>query len=56
MTLAMDIVIDHGATYGATLSWLASHGPGLGEPDVTVVRTVDVPRLETMFVELLTRR
>lgn len=53
--LAMDIVIDHGATYGATLSWPAGGGPGLGEPDVTVVRTVDVPRLEALFVELLQR-
>ncbi len=54
--LAMDIVIDHGATYGATLSWPTGGGPGLGEPEVTVVRTVDVPRLEAMFVELLQRR
>ena len=54
--LAMDIVIDHGATYGATLSWPAGGGPGLGEPDATVVRSVDVPRLEAMFVNLLLRR
>ena len=54
--LAMDVVIDHGATYGATLSWPPGGGPGLGEPDVLVVRTVDVPRLEKMFVELLQRR
>lgn len=53
--LAMDIVIDHGAAYGATLSWPAGGGPGLGEPDVTVVRSVDVPRLEAMFVDLLRR-
>jgi inosine-uridine nucleoside N-ribohydrolase len=53
--LAMDIVVDHGATYGATLSWPAGKGPGLGEPDVLVVRNVDVPRLEAMFVELMTR-
>ena len=54
--VAMDIVIDHGATYGATLSWPAGGGPGLGEPDVNVVRTVDVLRLEAMFVELMQRR
>lgn len=52
----MDIVIDHGATYGATLSWPASQGPGLGEPEALVVRSVDVPRLEVMFGELLRRR
>lgn len=53
LTLAMDIEIDHGASYGATLSWPASAGPGLGEPDVTVVRAMDVPRLEALFVRLM---
>jgi inosine-uridine nucleoside N-ribohydrolase len=53
--LAMDIDIGHGANYGATLSWPAGGGPGLGEPEVTVVRAVDVPRLEAMFVELVGR-
>ena len=51
----MDIDIGHGANYGATLSWPAGGGPGLGEPEVTVVRAVDVPRLEAMFVELVGR-
>jgi len=51
--LAMDTDIDHGANYGATLSWPEGKGPGLGEPDVTVVFEVDVPRLEKMFVELI---
>ena len=54
--LAMDIDTDHGPTYGATLSWPAGGGPGLGEPDVTVVRAVDVARLEALFGELLQRR
>lgn len=49
--LAMDIDIGHGPNYGATLSWPAGGGPGLGEPDVEVVRAVDVPRLERMFVD-----
>ena len=48
--LAMDIDIGHGANYGSTLSWPAGGGPGLGEPDATVVRAVDIPRLEAMFV------
>lgn len=56
LTLAMDIETDHGASYGATLSWPAGAGPGLGEPDVTVVRAVDVPRLEALFVALMQRR
>jgi len=54
--LAMEIAIDHGATYGSVVSWPAGGGPGLGEPDVTVVRSVDVPRLEALFVELMQRR
>ncbi len=51
--LAMDIDVDHGPNYGATLSWPAGGGPGLGEPDVSVVRSIDVPRLEAMFVDLV---
>ncbi len=51
--LAVDIEIDHGASYGATLSWPAGAGPGLGEPDVRVVLAVDLPRLETLFVTLM---
>ncbi|MES1169051.1 MAG: nucleoside hydrolase, partial [Oleiharenicola lentus] len=53
--VAMDIEIDHGANYGATLSWPAGKGPGLGEPDVTAVLEIDVPKLEALFVECLTR-
>jgi len=51
--LAMDIDIDHGANYGATLSWPAGKGPALGEPDVEVVFNIDVPRLEALFVRLI---
>jgi inosine-uridine nucleoside N-ribohydrolase len=53
--LAMDVEVGHGPTYGATVSWPAGGGPGLGEPDVSVVRTIDVPRLEAMFVEAVRR-
>jgi purine nucleosidase len=56
LPLAMDIEIDHGASYGATLSWPVGGGPGLGEPDVTIVRRVDVARLEALFVELMQRQ
>jgi purine nucleosidase len=53
--LAVDVDIDHGAGYGATLSWLPGFGPGLGEPVVTVVRAIDIPRLERMFVDSMRR-
>jgi inosine-uridine nucleoside N-ribohydrolase len=53
--LAMDIDIDHGPTYGATLSWPPGGGPGLGEPEVTVIRAVDVARLNTLFIEIMQR-
>jgi purine nucleosidase len=55
-TMAVDIATDHGANYGATLSWPSGHGPGLGEPEVTVVRSVHVARVEQMIVDLLQRR
>ena len=51
--LAMDIDLDHGANYGATLSWPPGGGPGLGEPDVTVVRAIDIPGLERLFIRLM---
>ena len=44
-----------GAGYGSTLSWPAGKGPGLGERDVDVVLEVDVPKLEELVVDLLTR-
>jgi purine nucleosidase len=53
--VAMDVDIDHGAGYGATLSWFAGFNPGLGEPMVTVVRAIDIPKLERLFVTELQR-
>jgi inosine-uridine nucleoside N-ribohydrolase len=53
--LALDIATDHGAGYGATLSWTAGGGPGLGEPDVTVVHAIDPAKLEELFVRLMQR-
>lgn len=53
--VAMDIDIDHGPNYGSTLSWPAGGGPGLGEPDVTVIRALDNARLDDLFVELMHR-
>jgi purine nucleosidase len=54
-TVAMDIDIGHGPNYGATLSWAAANAPGLGEPLVTVVRAIDIPRLQQMFVDEVRR-
>jgi inosine-uridine nucleoside N-ribohydrolase len=51
--VAMDIATDHGAGYGATLSWPSGRGPGLGEPEITVVHAIDEARLEDMFVRLM---
>jgi inosine-uridine nucleoside N-ribohydrolase len=53
--LAMDVDIDHGPNYGATLSWLPGSNPGLGEPIVTVVRAIDVARLQRLFIECMRR-
>ncbi len=51
--LAMDVDIDHGPNYGATLSWPTDFAPGLGEPVVTAVRAIDIHRLERLFVRLI---
>ena len=53
--VALDIATDHGAGYGATLSWPPGGGPGLGEPDVNVVRAIDAAQFEAMFVALMQR-
>jgi purine nucleosidase len=53
--VAMDIDIGHGANYGATVSWAPANAPGLGEPLVTVVRAIDIPRLEQMFADEVRR-
>ncbi|HZZ59172.1 MAG TPA: nucleoside hydrolase [Opitutaceae bacterium] len=53
-TLYVDVDIDHGAEYGATLSWYPGFNPGLGEPKVTVVRRINRHRLERLFVARMT--
>jgi len=54
--LAMDVTIDHGAGYGAVQSWPSGGGPGLGEREVTVVRSVNVSQLDILFAALMRRR
>ena len=53
-TLLVDVDTSFTANYGATLSWPVGAGPGLGERPVQVVFTVDVPRLNSLVVRLLT--
>jgi inosine-uridine nucleoside N-ribohydrolase len=52
--LLVDVDIDHGADYGATLSWYPGFNPGLGERRLTVVRKIDIHRLERLFVARVT--
>lgn len=54
-TLYLDVSIDHGATYGDTLSWSPGSNPGLGERPVTVNVDLDTARFYREFVELMTR-
>ncbi len=55
-TMAVDVdTAAVSAGYGNTLSWPAGKGPGQGERDVEVVFEVDVPRLEALVAERLTR-
>jgi inosine-uridine nucleoside N-ribohydrolase len=53
-TLLVDVDTSFTANYGAILSWPVGAGPGLGERPVQVVFTVDVPRLNSLVVRLLT--
>jgi purine nucleosidase len=52
--LAVDVDTSFTAGYGNTLSWPAGGGPGLGERTATVVREIDVPKLERLMIERLT--
>ncbi|HEY1892112.1 MAG TPA: nucleoside hydrolase [Steroidobacteraceae bacterium] len=53
-TLLVDVDTSFTANYGAILSWPKGAGPGVGERPVEVVFTVDVPRLNSLVVRLLT--
>ena len=54
-TLAMDVDLMPGPSYGALLTWAAGRGPHLGERDVRVVLGVDNAAVKARFVELLNR-
>jgi purine nucleosidase len=49
----VDVDTSFTAGYGNTLSWDATHAPGLGEQKATVVQEVDVPKLDKLFVSLM---
>ena len=52
--MSMDVDTNAGAaSYGETLSWQPGGGPGLGEPVVEAVRSVDVDAFNTMFVKAM---
>jgi purine nucleosidase len=53
-TLQVDVDTSFTANYGTMLSWPAGAGPDPGTRPVHVVFAVDVPRLNTLVVRLLT--
>jgi inosine-uridine nucleoside N-ribohydrolase len=44
-----------GPNYGGTLSWAPGKGPGVGETNVEVIRAIDVPAFEGLFVKLMAK-
>ncbi|MGH8316632.1 MAG: nucleoside hydrolase [Steroidobacteraceae bacterium] len=53
-TLQVDVDTSFTANYGTVLSWAAGAGPDMGERPVHVVFAVDVPKLNSLVVRLLT--
>ena len=53
-TVAVDVDLDRGANYGATLSWSPDKQPHLGEPTVTAVLAVDADRARNIFLKRVT--
>jgi len=51
--LFIDYNTQFSAGYGDTLSWRPGYQPGLGEQPATIIRTVDVARLEALMVRLI---
>ncbi|MEE7567454.1 nucleoside hydrolase, partial [Xanthomonas sp. Kuri4-3] len=54
-TLYVDTNTEFGPGYGDLLSWSPGYQPELDEQPEQVVREVDVPRLEKLLIERLTR-
>ncbi len=53
--LYMDVNIDHGPTYGDTLTWNAQLKPDIPVRLVHAQLNVDLPRFQQLFVQLMTR-
>jgi len=53
--VAVDVDLDRGANYGATLSWTAEKQPHLGEPTVTAILSIDPARTRNRFLKEITR-
>jgi purine nucleosidase len=53
--LYIDVEVDHGGSYGNTLSWAPGQQPGMGEPLVEVQKDLDKDKFYKFFVDLLTR-
>jgi purine nucleosidase len=52
-TRYMSVDIDHGATYGDTLTWTEKDNPKLGARLVEIQTDLDLARFDEMFVELM---
>ncbi|MGB9465971.1 MAG: nucleoside hydrolase [Candidatus Acidiferrum sp.] len=53
--LYIDVEVDHGASYGDTLTWGPGQQPGMGESLVEVQRDLDKEKFYKEYVDLLTR-
>jgi purine nucleosidase len=53
--LYIDVEIDHGASYGDTLSWAPGQQPGMGEALVEVQKDLDKEKFYKEYVDLLAR-
>jgi inosine-uridine nucleoside N-ribohydrolase len=53
--LFMDVDLNHGPTYGDTLTWPEKLKPATGVRLVHVQLDLDLPRFQKMFVDLMTR-
>jgi inosine-uridine nucleoside N-ribohydrolase len=53
--LYIDVNVDHGASYGDTLSWAPGQQPGMGEALAEVQDDLDKEKFYRLYVELLTR-
>ncbi|MGB8473626.1 MAG: nucleoside hydrolase [Candidatus Acidiferrum sp.] len=53
--LYVDVVVDHGASYGDTLAWAPGNQPGMGESLVEVQQDLNKEKFYKEYVDLLTR-